>query len=400
MKIAVTGATGFVGRQLVPLLAADGHDLLLLGRDKTEIVQLFPHFVAGDYEDLTKLTDDVDLLVHLAVLNNNAQRSPDEFRQVNVSFFNNVLAAAKLAGIKRVVNFSSFHALNSNDQTPYAVSKREALELARGAQGVEVINLFLPAVHGSAFAGKLAVLNKLPTFLSKLGFAILSSLAPTVDVRKIAAFLSQDSFSVDAGDDVCLVDPKSGNLVFRAVKKTGDLVFALAVVLFFWWVLLLAWIWIRLTSPGPGIFKQTRVGQNGEPFTCYKFRTMRLDTEQVGTHDVSASAITSAGQFLRRTKIDELPQIWNILRGEISLVGPRPCLPVQKELVDARNRRGVLAVIPGITGYAQINGVDMSDPEELAKWDERYIQMRSLVMDLKIILATFVGKGQGDKVSK
>ena len=138
--------------QVVPLLAEDGHELLLLGRSEIEVARSFPQFAVGDYTSLSNLADDFDLMVHLAVLNNNAQNSLDEFRRVNVSFFSSILEAAKLAGIKRVVNVSSFHALNENDQTPYAISKREALDVVRCIEGVEVINLFLPAVHGSSFA--------------------------------------------------------------------------------------------------------------------------------------------------------------------------------------------------------------------------------------------------------
>jgi lipopolysaccharide/colanic/teichoic acid biosynthesis glycosyltransferase len=113
---------------------------------------------------------------------------------------------------------------------------------------------------------------------------------------------------------------------------------------------------------------------------------------------MTADAITGVGAFLRKTKIDELPQVWNILRGELSLVGPRPGLPVQTKLTDERQAHGVFSVLPGITGLAQINGVDMSDPERLARMDAHYIAQRGLLLDLKIILATFLGRGQGDKV--
>ena len=100
---------------------------------------------------------------------------------------------------------------------------------------------------------------------------------------------------------------------------------------------------------------------------------------------------------MRKTKIDELPQIWNIFRNEISLIGPRPCLPVQDELIEARKKLNVFSAKPGISGLAQINGVDMSEPVKLAMLDARYISLRSIQFDLKIIFATATGKGQGDK---
>ena len=125
---------------------------------------------------------------------------------------------------------------------------------------------------------------------------------------------------------------------------------------------------------------------------------MKTGTKQAGTHEMTADAITGIGKFLRKTKIDELPQVWNILRGELSLVGPRPGLPIQTKLTEERQAHDVFSVLPGITGLAQINGVDMSDPERLARIDAQYIAQRGLLTDLKIIVATFLGRGQGDKV--
>lgn len=122
-------------------------------------------------------------------------------------------------------------------------------------------------------------------------------------------------------------------------------------------------------------------------------------TRQAGTHEVSATAITRLGNFMRKTKIDELPQLVNILRNEVSLIGPRPCLQVQEELIAARNAHGVLTIKPGISGLAQVNNIDMSDPQKLARWDARYVGLRSLFLDLKITIATATGRGQGDRTS-
>ena len=125
---------------------------------------------------------------------------------------------------------------------------------------------------------------------------------------------------------------------------------------------------------------------------------MRLGTGEHQTHEVAADAVTKIGSLLRKTKIDELPQAWNILRRELSLVGPRPSLPSQSRLIEERHKRGVLSVRPGITGLAQINGIDMRDPVELARWDARYVAQQSLLTDIRIIFATLIGRGQGDQV--
>jgi O-antigen biosynthesis protein WbqP len=162
-----------------------------------------------------------------------------------------------------------------------------------------------------------------------------------------------------------------------------------------WPILLLVIVAIRIESPGPAIFKQVRVGRKQRLFTCYKLRTMYMGTADLPTHQVSGSSITALGERLRRFKIDELPQLYNVLVGDMSLVGPRPCLPTQLELVEARQRSGVFEVRPGITGLAQIQGVDMSNANRLAEIDARYVRTQSLKGDLKLIWATLRGQGLG-----
>lgn len=163
-------------------------------------------------------------------------------------------------------------------------------------------------------------------------------------------------------------------------------------------ILLLAFA-IRRESEGPGIFVQERVGRNGRHFRCYKLRSMYGGLPSVPTHQALASQITPIGRALRRWKLDELPQLWNVLRGDMSLVGPRPCLPSQTELIDERVSRGVLSVRPGITGLAQINDIDMSDPVRLAEKDAEYVRDRSFLLDLRILFRTvFGGAGSGDRV--
>ena len=153
-----------------------------------------------------------------------------------------------------------------------------------------------------------------------------------------------------------------------------------------------------LLDTGSPVFRQVRVGRNKKPFTLVKFRTMKVDTASVATHLASSSSITPFGHFLRRTKLDELPQLWNVLKGEMSLVGPRPGLFNQEELTDAREKLGVFSVRPGITGLSQVNEIDMSTPQLLAESDAKMISEMSLANYFKYIFQTVAGKGSGDRV--
>ena len=155
---------------------------------------------------------------------------------------------------------------------------------------------------------------------------------------------------------------------------------------------------IGLFDTGSPIFTQERVGRNKKPFTLVKFRTMKVDTASVASHLASTASITSFGGFLRKTKLDELPQLWNVLKGEMSLVGPRPGLFNQEELTAARDAHNVYSVRPGITGEGQVNDVDMSTPELLAEIDAKMIRELNLTNYFKFILQTITGAGAGDRV--
>jgi O-antigen biosynthesis protein WbqP len=174
----------------------------------------------------------------------------------------------------------------------------------------------------------------------------------------------------------------------KATKQIFDLAGAALLLVATSPVLVLAALAVRLSSPGPVIFSQTRVGRDGGLFRCHKLRTMHQGTPSLPTHEAPASSVTSVGKVLRKFKLDELPQFWNVLKGEMSLVGPRPCLPTQTELIECRRRLGVLAALPGITGLAQIRGIDMSNPELLAQTDAAYLKTASFWLDLRILLGT------------
>ncbi len=153
-----------------------------------------------------------------------------------------------------------------------------------------------------------------------------------------------------------------------------------------------------LIDTGAPLFRQTRVGRFQKPFILVKFRTMRPDTQSVATHLANPSAVTPLGAFLRRTKLDELPQLWNVLKGEMSLVGPRPCLFNQLELIEERASRGVFTARPGITGLAQTQGIDMSTPRLLAETDARMLQDLAVPAYFRFILKTVTGSGRCDRI--
>jgi lipopolysaccharide/colanic/teichoic acid biosynthesis glycosyltransferase len=155
---------------------------------------------------------------------------------------------------------------------------------------------------------------------------------------------------------------------------------------------------IRIESAGNPLFIQKRVGRNQKNFNLIKLRTMQSGTVHAGSHEVSNAQVTKTGHFLRKTKLDELPQIWNVFLGQMSFVGPRPCLPVQEQLIREREAKGVFGLRPGITGPAQLAGIDMSTPKQLAETDAQYLASQSFITDIKMIIATATGSGRGDAV--
>jgi lipopolysaccharide/colanic/teichoic acid biosynthesis glycosyltransferase/nucleoside-diphosphate-sugar epimerase len=182
-----------------------------------------------------------------------------------------------------------------------------------------------------------------------------------------------------------------------SLMRTCDVIFSAGgLVLLAPVILLLALM--GLFDTGSPFFRQVRVGIRQKPFTLMKFRTMKLNTASVPSHLVSASAVSGYGRFLRHTKLDELPQLWNVLRGDMSLVGPRPGLFNQQDLTQARLDRGIFNVRPGITGLAQVSNIDMSTPQLLAETDERMVRTLTLRSYFRYILLTVTGKGSGDGV--
>lgn len=397
MRIVISGASGYIGQMLVPSLTRKGAEIVLLGRDPERLRTLFLGQVSAAYEDAELLGAGADLFLNLAVLNNDQSTDIAAMTRVNADFAAELATMATRAGVRRFVNFSSIHALDPADTRPYAASKRAGILKVDAATDGSATHLYLPAVVGDRFAGALSTLNLLPHGLARAALGPLSALKPILHVDDLADWIM--TAAMTAPHHFTLTQGQKGNSFYAMASRSLDLCAAIGGLLILSPLLLAIWVMIRRQGDGPAIFAQDRVGRAGRIFTCYKFRTMAVGTVQAGTHEVSGSAVTPLGARLRRWKIDELPQLWNVLTGEMSLIGPRPCLPSQEELVRRRTEAGILEVRPGISGLAQVAGIDMSDPARLVDWDARYIAIRGLLLDLKLILQTARGGGRGDRVA-
>ena len=188
------------------------------------------------------------------------------------------------------------------------------------------------------------------------------------------------------------------------MKRLFDFVMSLIGIIVLSPIILIVALAVKLTSPGPMLFKQRRIGKNNDEFQIYKFRTMRIDTPNVPTHllENPEQWITPVGKFLRKTSLDELPQLFNILKGEMSIVGPRPALYNQIDLKEMRTEAGVHKLVPGLTGWAQINGRDEIPLSLKVKLDKEYLEKKNFFFDIKIIFMTVLSvlKSEGVKEGK
>lgn len=176
------------------------------------------------------------------------------------------------------------------------------------------------------------------------------------------------------------------------MKRVFDLCLAGFTALFLLVPFIVIWLMVRMTSAGPALYWSDRVGRNNKIFKMPKFRSMRVDTPAVATHLLGnpEQFLTPIGSFLRKSSLDELPQLWSIINGDMSFVGPRPALFNQDDLIALRTQYGVHQLVPGLTGWAQINGRDELPIPEKVKLDVEYMQQQSFLMDIKIIILTFV----------
>ena len=186
---------------------------------------------------------------------------------------------------------------------------------------------------------------------------------------------------------------KNNKIMFRAF----DIFISILALFTFLPLIIFIYFLIYLENKSP-IFKQVRIGKNKVKFTLIKFRTMKIGTESCATHLTDSKKITKLGGLLRKTKLDELPQLLNVIRGDMSLVGPRPCLPSQFELINTRSELNLYNYLPGITGLSQIKGIDMSDPILVSKTDYKMMSMLNLHSYFYYLLLTLIGNGFGDRV--
>lgn len=186
------------------------------------------------------------------------------------------------------------------------------------------------------------------------------------------------------------------------MKRLLDILLSLIAIFIFSAPMIFIGIAIKVNSKGPILFKQQRVGKNGIHFKIFKFRSMYIETPNVSTEALGDPSvyITPVGKFLRKTSLDELPQLFNILKGDMAIVGPRPALYNQHELIEMRNQKEINNIRPGLTGYAQVMGRDFISDEEKVRYDKYYIDNIGIALDIKIIWMTFfsVLKSEGVKM--
>ena len=515
-KLLITGATGFIGRNLVSHLAQD-HALSVVATVRTESKELPAEVrqLAGmdinPETDWQAALDGVVCVIHLAGMVPAAlpdDKNESTFRRINVDGSLNLARQAAQAGVRRFIFISSIKVNGETTQAgqpfsscqepapedAYGVSKYEAEQaLLKHAAGtdMDVVIIRPPLVYGPGVKGNFRSMMAWTNRQIPLPLGAIRNRRSLVAVGNLSALIATCISHPRAGNEVFLVSDNEdlsttellrrigkaldrparllpfpawtlilaatllgkkgmvqrlcGNLqvdithtcntlgwmppltMAEALKETAkefqarqpelshtpavnqqkntnllrtlDIIFALAGL--FFGSPILAGLWMAgYCASGSPLFRQQRLGRHQKPFTMIKFRTMRPETPSVATHLADKNAITALGQFMRKTKLDELPQLWNVLKGDMSLVGPRPGLPNQTELAAERAKRGVFAARPGITGLAQVNNINMSTPRLLAQTDMKMLQTLTIANYFKYIFLTITGKGSGDAITK
>ena len=384
----MAGSSGLVGSQLVHLLSQEEHELLLVSEDPAEIGAKFPSVAAGAYAEWEHLAKGFDVFLQMDLPISPVTGKSGKLNRAAPGSSARLSSAAKRIGIPRFVQCASFRALTDRPGSPYAQSVASEYEEVLQNFGESAELIFLGRIAGSRYARRKFWHFRYPERFDFLSSEILSAIIPTTQIEDLAKFLSSPRV-FGQSRTLVLTDGNAKNFTYSIWRAAVDGVFVVAVLLLAP-LLLIAWIAVLIESGRPGIFSQDRVGERGSIFRCFKIRTMRTGTSLIATHKVGTDAVTRVGGFLRRFKIDELPQVWNVFRGEMSVVGPRPCLPNQHEVVRSRLAHDVIDYRPGLTGWAQACGVDMRDPDTLAILDAQYLSLRSVWFDAFVIARTLV----------
>ena len=335
-RLVIIGTETKVARMIIPLLLKKRKNLLLVTKSPEVLQKQYPTTAVTDVQNIAGVLNPSDLILNFS----------DDVR-----------------------DFSEVKAIN------FITLKRKIKEKNK-----------IIASYGYIYDEQSIRLALLPN-LSKFIFNFVSAFFVTTHIDDLIDFimhLNEQEIPLQP----FVTDGKLHNPVYNGMKRIMDVAGAFFIFLALGWLMIICWLLVKLSSVGMGLFIQKRFGRYGRLFDCYKFRTMVQGTKQAGTHEVSAQAITPVGRFLRKTRLDELPQIFNIFKGEMSLVGPRPCLPMQTALINERKKKGVDQLVPGVTGLAQILGVDMSNPTKLASIDYDYLKRRTLLLDIKMIFLT------------
>lgn len=509
-NVLVTGATGFIGRHLVPAIVSRGHAVTILARNpghRSRITVLYSDAPIVELDALLRdpASVDIDAVVHLAGIADVGSCSEQEMMAANADLTGKLVAAAKKGNASRFIFLSSVLAVSANSadrpvddstdpqpDTAYGRAKLagEAFVDAFSAPGRLAVSIRAPMVIGAEAKGNWARLMTLAASPFPLPFGALtnrrsllsvdslceaiirlievepaSSLSgsyaladtPAMPMRDIIRGMRQsmgrphrllnvprpvfaavlgvigrkrqaqsllgdlvvdpDRFMAEFGFQPARTAQEalrdcgkrwheqrtsasgkdSGRHHARRLRQLFDQALAAVALVVTLPLMLTLAVVIRMDSPGPAFFVQHRVGQSERTFRLYKFRTMYVGTPEAASHEIGPSALTKVGTLLRRTKLDELPQLINVVRGEMAFVGPRPCLPSQTELIEERRKRGVFDLRPGITGVAQVAGVDMSDPVRLATLEASYDGTDGLMGDAVLVLRTIFGAGRGDR---
>lgn len=396
MKIVISDASSAVMGELVSRLVASGHSLVLVTREDAPVREHIPGVSLVSFETWEAKCVGFDVFLHFAVLTREKEGVSNDLTHLNGNFTASLASGARRSGISRFIYASTVETLVSERRSLHVRPEKLEIEAAEAGfgDGAEVIHL--GHLHGVNFSGKFSFLGSLPRAIANFAFSVLSAVKPTTSVELLVRFLESAQLPGKT-EPLIVTDSKASNYCYRVWQAALNGLFV-AMVVVAMPILAIASVLVVLEDGAPAFFSQDRIGKAGAAFRCFKLRTMHRSAESRGTHLVPESAITGIGRSLRRFKIDELPQALNILRGEMSLIGPRPCLPSQHEIISKRESRGVLPLLPGLTGWAQANGVDMRTPDWLIRYDSQYLGLQSIWFDVIVLWRTvfpFRGLGGG-----